>query len=562
MQFDAIVIGSGMSGGIAAKELCEAGLKTLVIERGRDVDPTEDFTDMKQPWELDNLNMIPEETLAEDYPVQRQCYAVNEATKHWWVKDSEHPYTTPEGKPFTWIRGYHKGGRSIMWGRQSYRMSEMDFAANAKDGHGSDWPIRYADIAPWYDKVESFIGVSGTREGLPQLPDGEFLPGFELNDGEKIFKSAVESEFPGRKVIIGRCANLSKAGPQHEAQGRASCQVRSLCERGCSFKAYHSSLNTSLPAAEATGNMTLVTDAIAAEIVYDPASKRATGVRVIDAKTKEGRTYEAKVIFCCASALGTAQILLNSASEAMPNGLANASDQVGRNIMDHLYALSTAGILPNGPDTTTFGRRPTGIYIPRFRNVTEESDGYLRGYGYQGGASRMGWTSSANQPGVGEEFKERTRRLGPWMIYISGFGEMLPNPENRLTLGKGKDNWGLPIPHIDVSLGPNEMAMVGQILADGKAMIEAAGGQVVAQATEPGVPGLGIHEMGTARMGTDPKTSVLGKFNQAHDVPNLYITDGAAMASAGCQNPSLTYMALSARAADHAVQQLKAGAFG
>ncbi|MPS69630.1 GMC oxidoreductase [Novosphingobium aerophilum] len=558
-MFDAIVIGSGMSGGIAAKELCERGLKTLVLERGRKLEHGgESYTDWMQPWDLPNAGMVPEEELARDYPVQSQCYAMTSATQQYWVKDSEHPYTTPEDKPFSWIRGYHLGGRSIMWGRQSYRLSPMDFEANARDGHGSDWPIRYDDLAPWYDHIEKFIGVAGSREGLAQLPDGEFLPPFDLNDAEVMFKQAIEGKFPGRKVIPGRVANLSKAQPHHEALGRSSCQVRSFCERGCSYGAYHSSLSSSLPAAEQTGNLTIVTDAIVHSIVYDPKTGKATGVRVIDAHSKAGRTYEAKVIFGCASTIGTAQILLNSKSEAMPNGLANSSDMVGRNLMDHLYALSVAGILPKGPDSYYFGRRPTGLYIPRYRNVSEDAP-FLRGYGYQGGAMRTGG-SRATAGAIGADLKAKARKLGPWMVFISGFGEMLPNPENRVTLNANKvDQWGIPTVHVSCALGENEHKMAEQIITDGKAMIEAAGGMVVSAASEPGVPGLGIHEMGTACMGKDPRRSVLNKYNQAHDVPNLFITDGSAMASSGCQNPSLTYMALSARAAHHAAEFLKAG---
>ncbi|MET0251883.1 MAG: GMC family oxidoreductase [Novosphingobium sp.] len=560
-MFDAIVIGSGMSGGIAAKELCERGLKTLVLERGRKLEHGTSYTDWMQPWEVPNAGQIPEEELARDYPIQGKCYAVTTATQQYWVKDSEHPYSTPEDKPFAWIRGYHLGGRSLMWGRQSYRLSEMDFEANAKDGHGSDWPIRYADIAPWYDHIEKFIGVAGSREGLPQLPDGEFLPEFGLNDAEKMFKQAVESRFPGRKVISGRVANLSEAQPHHEELGRSSCQNRSICERGCSYGAYHSSLSSSLPAAERTGNLTIVTDAIVHSIIYDPKTKKATGVRVIDTNTKEGRTYEGKVIFGCASAIATAQILLNSKSEAQPRGLANGSDMVGRNLMDHLYALSVAGALPNGPNTYYHGRRPTGIYIPRFRNVTEPGDGFVRGYGYQGGSSRMGWRSAALRgPGIGAELKQRTRKLGPWMVYISGFGEMLPYAHNRVTLHPTRtDKWGVPIVHIECTIGDNENKMAKQIIADGKAMVEAVGGRIMATGRTPGVPGLGIHEMGTACMGKDPTKSVLNRYNQAHEVANLFITDGSAMASSGCQNPSLTYMALSARAAHHAAEFLTSG---
>jgi choline dehydrogenase-like flavoprotein len=559
-MFDAIVIGSGMSGAIAAKELCERGLKTLVIERGRKLEHGSSYTDWMQPWEVPNAGMIPEEELARDYKIQSQCYAVSAATKDYWVKDTEHPYSTPEGKPFSWIRGYHLGGRSLMWGRQSYRLSPMDFEANAKDGHGSDWPIRYDDLAPWYDHVEKFIGVAGSKEGLEQLPDGEFIPPFALNDAELLFKQGVEKSFPGRQVISGRVANLSQAQPHHEELGRTSCQNRSLCERGCSYGAYHSSLSSSLPAAERTGNLTIVTDAIVHSIVHDPKTGRVTGVRTVDAATKAGKTYEAKMIFSCASTIGTTQILLNSTSDAFPTGLANSSGMVGRNLMDHLIGPSAFGLMPQAPNTYYHGRRPTGIYIPRFRNVNEPAE-FLRGYGYQGGAMRMGWRAAAlSQPGLGAALKERTRKLGPWMIYISGFGEMLPNPDNRITLHPSRtDNWGMPLVHIDCAFGANEHRMAPQIAADARAMIEAAGGMLLSSSAEPGTPGLAIHEMGTACMGKDPARSVLNKFNQAHDVPNLFITDGSAMASSGCQNPSLTYMALSARAAHHATEFLKEG---
>jgi len=558
MSFDAIVIGSGMSGGVAAKELCERGLKVLMLERGRDIDPTKDYTDMVMPWEFKNNNRVPQDEASKDYSIQSQSHAFNEATKHFWVKDSEHPYSTPEDKPFAWIRGYHVGGRSIMWARQSYRMSQMDFEANAKDGHGCDWPIRYEDLAPYYDQVERFIGVAGAKDGLPQLPDGEYLPPFEMNDGEKLFKKAVESKFDGRNVIIGRTANLSVAQPHHQELGRGDCQNRSICDRGCSFGAMHSTLTSSLPAARKTGNLTLVTDAIVHSIIQDPKTGKATGVRVIDKNTKVGRTYEARVIFLNASTIPSAQILLASANDRSPNGLANGSDQVGRNLMDHIYGLATMGIIPDGPDTYYKGRRPTGIYIPRFRNLHEGGDGYVRGYGYQGAAFRTGGKPQAFQPGFGKELKDRARQLGPWMVVISGFGEMLPNPENRVTLHKSKkDQWDMAIPHIVCAHGPNEANMIQQIMADGKAMIEAAGGSVVLQADEAGAPGLGIHEMGTARMGNDPKTSVLNKFNQAHEVPNLFCTDGAAMTSSGCQNPSLTYMALAARAAHNAADMMK-----
>ncbi|NOW45652.1 choline dehydrogenase-like flavoprotein [Novosphingobium sp. SG751A] len=559
-MFDAIVIGSGMSGGMAAKELCELGLKTLVLERGRKIEHGASYNDWMQPWDLPNGGGVPEEVLEKDYPIQRQCYAVNTATQQYWVKDSRHPYETPENKPFSWIRGYHLGGRSIMWGRQTYRLSEMDLSSNARDGHGVDWPIRYADLAPWYDKVETFIGVSGENDGLAQLPDGKFLPVMPMTDGEKLFKTAVEKSFAGRKVIMGRCAHLTQPQPHHIELGRNPCQYRSLCERGCSFGAYHSSLSSSLPAATRTGNLTLVTDAIVHSIITDPKTGKATGVRVIDQNTKKATTYEAKVVFLCASTIGSAQVLLQSANEANPRGLANSSDQVGRNLMDHVYGPSVMAVM-DGPETFHRGRRPNGIYIPRYRNLDGQTESYLRGYGYQGRVMRQGWHGVAmGAPGVGAELKERIRHPGAWMVGLSGFGEMLPNPENRVTLNATKkDEWGLPLLNIHCEHGENDKELGRRILEDAKAMVTAAGGRIIKESGKLHPPGLGIHEMGTARMGHDPKTSVLNKHNQAHDVPNLFITDGAAMTSSGCQNPSLTYMAMSARAANYASELLKAG---
>jgi choline dehydrogenase-like flavoprotein len=559
-MFDAIVVGSGMSGGWAAKELAEKGLKTLVIERGRHIEHGEDYKDSLAPWELENFGMVPEKEAEDDYWIQKQCYAFTTGNQHFWVKDSEHPYTYPKDKPFMWIRGYHLGGRSLMWARQSYRMSQMDFESNAKDGHGSDWPIRYEDMTRWYDHVERFAGISGSKEGLPQLPDGQFLPPMELTGAEKELKKKIEANFPGRKLIIGRAAHLTEAQPQHEELGRIACQYRSLCERGCSFGSYFSSLSATLPAAERTGNLTVVTDSIVHSVIYDAKSGKATGVRVIDAKTKQGRTYEAKVVFLCASAIPTAQILLNSKSEAFPNGLANRSDTVGRYLMDHITGVGGGGNFPGLETRYHYGRRPNGYYIPRFRNVTEPADEFVRGFGYQGSVTRSNWRRGVANMGAGPEFKASLRRPGPWHVSMWGFGEMLPRPDNRVTLHPDRvDKWGMPIVHIDCSLGANDKKMIDRIRADTREMLERAGATDVYVSEHYGGLGLGIHEMGTAHMGKDPSKSVLNKYNQAHDVPNLFVTDGACMASGGCQNPSLTYMAMSARGAHFASEFLKEG---
>ena len=560
-MFDAIVIGSGISGGWAAKELTEKGLKTLVIERGPYIEHRKDYSDSLQPWQLSNAGMVPEAEVASDYAIQSKCYAMSSANKKFWVKDSEHPYTYPADKPFYWIRGYHLGGRSLMWGRQSYRLSEMDFESNAKDGHGSDWPIRYADLKPWYDHVERFAGISGTTEGLPQLPDGEFLPPMALTPAELDFKQKMEAGFPGRKLIPGRCAHLTQSRPQDAELGRAPCQYRSLCARGCVYGAYFSSLSATLPAAKRTGNLTIVTDSVAHSIVYDAKTKRATGVRVIDANTKQTRLYEGKVIFLCASTIPTAQILLNSKSEAFPNGLANRSDAVGRYLMDHVYGSVVMGLYPGFEDLYYRGRRPNGFYIPRYRNLDGKTEDFYRGYGFQGSVMRAGWSMASSMgPGVGAEFKAKLRKPGPWVVIMGGFGEMLPNRNNRLSLhATHTDRWGMPIVHIDCGLGDNEHKMHTRIIEDGKAMIEKSGGKVLNVREGDGSVGLGIHEMGTAHMGRDPATSVLNQYGQAHDVPNLFVTDGAAMASGGCQNPSLTYMALSARGAHYAAEFLREG---
>ncbi len=561
-DFDAIVIGSGMSGGWCAKELSERGLKVLVLERGRQLDPAIDYTDSTTPWERPNLDRIPEAEVAEHYYVQQAVpYAVKETTKQFWVKDDEHPYETAEDHPFTWLRGHHTGGKSIMWGRQSYRLGPQDFESNKKDGHGIDWPIRYRDLAPWYDRVERFAGISGARDGVPQLPDGVFQPPFAMTAAESALKQRVERAFPTRKVIQARVAHLTAPTEEQMSLGRSACQSRNYCNRGCSFGAYFSSMSATLPAAARTGNYTLVSNAIVQKIDFDPATHRVTGVRVVDAGTKEGRTYTARVVFLNASTVGTTQVLLNSTSEFFPNGLANRSGQLGRNLMDHVGGGFALGKMDEFEDRYHAGRSPGGIYIPRYANITERDETFVRGFGFQGAVRRTGW--NGDRKGIGADFKTANRTPGPWFAMIAAFGEMLPNPNNTITLHPTrKDAWGMPIPVFNVAGGANEQAMMERAARDAKAMLEAAGADVLFSSegrVELSKPGVLIHEMGTARMGADPAQSVLNAWNQAHDAPNLFITDGAAMPSGGCQNPSLTYMALSARAAHHAADLVRDG---
>jgi len=562
-DFDAIIVGSGMSGGWVAKELTERGLKVAVIERGRNIEPTEDYKDWTDPWDTKNLDRTTPDDLKK-YPIQSGVYAFNQNTKQFWVDDNENPYEVPKGQKFDWRRGYHKGGKSIMWARQTYRLSEIDFNANKKDGTAVDWPVRYKDIAPWYDHVERFAGISGSKEGIEILPDGVFQPPHELTTAEKVFKDMIEKSFPGRHVIPGRAAHLTEPTQEQLDLGRGKCQNRSLCERGCSFGAYFSSVAATLPAAERTGNLTMLTDTMVQKLDYNPETKKISGVKTINTKTKVGKTYTAKIVFLNAGTIPTTMILQNSATEAFQTGLANSSGQVGRNLMDHLYGSRGRGVMPGMMDKYHSGRRPNGFYIPRFRNHTEEGQDFLRGFGYQGRALRGNWRSKIGGPGIGESFKQEARIPGPWFISLTCAGEMLPDYRNNISLHSSrKDKWGMPIPIIDAKLRANDLKLMGQAALDTKAMLEAAGVQDVSvQAPEEAaniVVGDGIHEMGTARMGRDPKTSVLNGFNQSWDISNLFISDGSFMTSSGCQNPSLTYMAFSARAANHAADLLKQG---
>lgn len=567
-EFDAIVIGSGMSGGWAAKELSEKGLKVLVLERGRELSVEKDYTDMLLPWELPNLDRINEDELKKSYPMQSRSvgYALHETTKHFWVKEDEQPYETPADAPFEWVRGYHSGGKSLLWSRQSYRFGPQDFESNKKDGHGVDWPIRYEDLAPWYDHVERFAGISGDRDGIPSLPDGIFQPAFELTAPEKAFKERVAKAFPSRHVIAARVAHLTQPTQEQMDLGRGPCQVRNHCHRGCSFGAYFSSMSATLPAARNTGNMTLVTHAIVHSIEYDPVKKRASGVRVIDANTGAATVYRARIIFLNASTVASTMIMLNSKSDAFPTGLANSSGQLGHNLMDHFGGAGASGDMPEFDQYYHAGRRPGGIYVANYANITEHDKPFLRGYGFQGSSRRPGW--SGDRPGLGAAFKQANRTPGSWNIGISAFGDMLPDYRNTISLHPNKvDKWGLPVAVIDCRLRENELKLMQAASKDAYDMLKAAGA-INIHSSEDGdgvtmesltSPGNKIHEMGTARMGRDPRTSVLNGWCQSHDVPNLFISDGACMPSSAVQNPSLTYMALTARAANHAAELVKSG---
>lgn len=551
-EYDAIVVGSGISGGWAAKELTEKGLEVLLLERGKNVEHVKDYVNaFKGPWEYPHRGRRTR-AMEEAYPVLRRDYPLNEKNLDWWASDQDSPYT--EVKRFDWFRAYQVGGRSLLWGRQSYRLSELDLEANARDGVGGDWPVRYADIAPWYDYVERHAGISGSREGLPQLPDGEFQPPMPLNCGEALIAGRLENLFDGRRRMIpGRVANLTQPLP-----GRSPCQYRDACWLGCPYGAYFSTQSSTLPAAMATGRLTLKPFAIVTEVLYDRDRRRATGVQVLDAVTESVTEYRARIIFLCASTLNTTWILMRSATDVWPGGLGSSSGELGHNLMDHHFRVGAEGDLEGLDDRYYYGRRPTGFYIPRYRNLFGDRRDYLRGFGYQGSASRRGWDRAIGELGVGAAFKDRMAEPGGWRIGATAFGEMLPNHSNRVTLDESRrDKWGLPVLAIDCALGENERLMRRDMMNDMAEMLEAAGVKNVRTYETDYAPGMGIHEMGTARMGRDPRTSVLNEWNQVWDAPNVFVTDGACMPSSGCQNPSLTYMALTARAADYAVEELK-----
>lgn len=560
--FDAIVVGSGISGGWAAKELTEKGLKVLLLERGRNISHVADYKGMNNnPWDVPYRGMIPRE-LRERYHVQSQCYAFKIDNTDFWVDDSENPYI--QDKPFNWLRGYHLGGRSLMWGRQSYRWSEMDFESNARDGHGVDWPIRYKDLAPWYDYVETFAGISGSNDGLPQLPDGQFLPPMEMNCLEQHVSESMRKNWDDRRMIIGRTANLTEVREPQAKVGRGKCQFRNRCHWGCPYGGYFSSLSATLPAAQATGNLTIRSDAVVSEVMFDEKKQRASGVRIIDRNSKQTEEYFAKIIFLNASTLGTTFILLNSKSNRFPNGFGNDSGVIGHYLMDHHYGVGAGGVYDGFADKYISGRRANGIYVPRFRNLPGkvQMKDFVRGYGFQGGAGRGGWGRAFGKPGFGASMKTEIHEPGPWSLWLGGWCEHLPDVRNQVSLDTTQtDQWGLPILKIDCEFRENEIAMRQDVMKTTSEIMEAAGLKDIHPFDDlvNNPPGHCIHEMGTCRMGRDPKTSALNGFNQMWASPNVFVTDGACMTSSACQNPSLTYMALTARAADFAVKELKRG---
>jgi choline dehydrogenase-like flavoprotein len=551
--FDAIVIGSGISGGWAAKELTERGLKTLLLERGRNVEHVKDYVNAnKSPWEFP-LRGKRSKYLLPGYKSLERDGILQEESFNYFANEIENPYT--EKKPFLWIRGYQVGGRSLVWGRQSYRWSDIDFEANAKDGIGVDWPIRYKDLAPWYDYVERFAGISGSIDGLQQLPDGQFMPPMEMNCVEKDVSVRIKKNYAGnRHMIIGRTANITAPLP-----GRNTCQYRNKCWLGCPFGAYFSTQASTLPAAMKTGHLTLRPWSIVTRILYDKESKKATGVEILDTETYQTYQYKAKIIFLNASSLNSSWILMNSATEIWPDGLGSSSGELGHNIMDHHFRCGAEGEALGYDDKYYYGRRANGIYIPRYRNLFGDKRNYIRGFGYQGGASRQGWNRDVAEMGIGRAFKEALSEPGGWRMGLTGFGEILPYHENKIYIDHNtKDKWGLPVLAMDAEIKDNEMKMRIDMMEDAREMLESAGLRNVRSYDDGEYKiGGGVHEMGPARMGRDPKTSVLNKWNQLWDAQNVYVTDGACMTSSACQNPSLTYMALTARAAHHAVEELK-----
>ncbi len=556
-RFDAIVIGSGISGGWAAKELCESGIKTLVLERGRDVKHIKDYpTATKHPWQFIHRGRISLE-LERENPIISKCYAFDESAQHFFVKDKEHPYI--QEKPFDWIRGYQVGGKSLMWARETQRWSRFEFEAPLRDGFAVDWPIRYDDLAPWYSHVEKFAGISGNKDGIDNLPDGEFLPPWEFNCAEINMRGKVNAHYSNRRMLMGRCANLTQAGELQLRQGRGQCQARNLCSRGCPYGGYFSSNSSTLPWAENTGNMTLRPDSVVHSILYDEKKGRATGVRVIDAKTKQATEYFARVIFVNAACLNSNLLLLNSTSRRFPGGLGNDHDVLGKYIAFQNYRGSISASIDGFSDAYYYGRRPVSPLMPNFRNVYKQEEDFQRGYLVFWGAYRNAGID-ISQPGIGEDFKNSMSQAGNWSVYMSMQGEVIPKKSNHVRLSNDlKDEWGIPQLITSVAYDENDEKMVKDFLTQGAEILETAGCKNIMQNDNKQAPGLDIHEMGGIRMGNDPETSMLNKWNQLHKCKNVFVTDGSCMTSVGNQNPSLTFMAITARAANYALEELKKG---
>lgn len=561
-RFDVLVVGSGITGGWAAKEFTERGFKTLMVERGRNVEHRKDYvTEGKGPWEFPERTKVNNLLKEQEHKQQSKSYAFNDTTKHFFGNDRDLPYSTEDGTDFTWIRGNQLGGKSLTWHRQSYRMSDFDFNANKADGHGNDWPIRYKDLTKYYSYVEKHAGISGNNDGLAQLPDGDNLPPFEMNKPEVAVQKSFAKNYPDRPMVMGRCAHLSVATDYHMQQGRIVCQARDECQKGCSFGAYFSTQSSTLPAAIATGNLTIATDSIVHSVIYDETNNRAIGIRVIDSNDLSEREYYADVVFLCASTLGTTQILLNSTSKRFPNGLANSSGVLGHYLMDHNYNASAGGILPGFEEEFTSGRRPTGIYVPNFQyEPSRYKKNYVRGYAFGGGASRGGWKGREKQDGIGADFKNALIKPSGWWFGLYAQGEMLPRFENQVALHPTKkDRWGMPQLHFNVKWSDNERFMMEDCADEAKQMLVKAGLENVSShiSIDHNAPGLAIHEIGTARMGRDPKDSILNGYNQSHDIPNLFVTDGASYCSSATVNPSLTFMALTVRAVEYCVKEMQ-----
>lgn len=556
-DFDAIVVGSGITGGWAAKELTERGLKVLMIERGRPIEHRSGYlTEHMPPWDIPLRNLQNRQLNGSDYPIQSQARGFDATNRHFWNNDRDNPYVQAPDRPFNWLRADGVGGRSLLWGRHCYRWSDLDFAANERDGHGNDWPIRYRDIAPWYSHVERFVGISGQAEGLVHLPDSEFQPPMQLNVVEKAFKTRLQTAYPQRMITIGRVANLTE--PLGE---RASCHYCGPCQRGCSAGAYFSTQSSTLPAAMKTGRLTLITHSVVESLDYDPKTRRVSGVHVVNTQDKSTRKFSARIVFLCASTFASLQVMLNSRSESHPTGIANSSGTLGRYIMDHLHGHGATGVMPGFDSKYYVGNRPNTFYLPRFRNLDARKPdaNFLRGYGFQGAAAPIDWSGNWQRvPGFGADYKRALRMPGGWRIFMLAFGECLPYADNRVVLDEKRDRFGVPQLRFEVSYRDNEQRMGEDIVRESVAMFKAGGATDIKPYTSAYTPGTSVHEFGGARMGRDPRESVLNEHNQAHDVSNLFVTDGACMASGSCVNPSLTFMALTARAAAYAVGEMQA----